>query len=241
MKNLQLKAQKRIITGKKVKNIRAKGFLPAVLYGANSKSENLMVSTKEFKSIFAEAGTSALVDLKIDDKTIKILIHEPQIDPVKDEPIHVDFYKVKMTEKITTEIPLEFIGESPAVKDLEGNLITNKDTIKVKCLPGDLIPEIKVDISPLKTFEDLIFVKNLHIPETIEILDDPEEIIVQVTPPRSEEELKAMETEAAAEQEKEQIEKMESEAQTEKAAKEAEKTEMEIESSEEKTTKEENK
>jgi len=224
MKIIELHSKIRDITGKKVKELRSKGLIPAVLYGSGEKSENLTLDTKSFKKTYEEAGSSALVDLKIDDKEpIKILIHEPQIDPVTDEPLHVDLYKVKMTEKITTEIPLEFIGESPAVKDLEGNLITNKDAIEVKCLPGDLISEIKVDISALKTFDDLIHVKNLSVPANIEILDVADEIVAQVTPPRSEEELEAMETEAAADQEKEQIDKMETEAQAEKAKEEGEK------------------
>lgn len=224
MKKIELNAKTREITGKKVQELRENGLIPAVLYGAGQKSENLSIDTKIFKKTFGEAGTSALVDLSIDNNSpIKILIHEPQMDPVTDEPLHVDLYKVNMAEKITTEIPLEFVGESPAVKDLEGNLIANKDAVEVKCLPGDLISEIKVDITFLKTFDDLIHVKNLSIPPTIEILDDPEEIVAQVTPPRSEEELEAMETEAAKDQEKEQIEKMEGEAEAEKTAKEAEK------------------
>jgi large subunit ribosomal protein L25 len=127
-----------------------------------------------------------------------------------------------MSEKITTAIPIEFIGESPAVKDLEGNLITSKDEIEVECLPGDLISEIKVDISALKTFDDMIHVKSLNLASTIEVLDDPEDIIAQVTPPRSEEELEQMETEAATDQEKEQIEKIEAEAEAGKETKEGE-------------------
>jgi len=225
MEKIELSAKKREIVGKKVKNIRKQGLIPAVLYGSKSEPENLSLEKNIFEKVYKKAGTSSLVDLIIDQSSaVKVLIHEPQMDPVEDTPLHVDFYKVNMKEKITTEIPLEFIGESPAVKDLEGNLITNKDEIEVESLPGDLISEIKVDISALKTFDDLIYVKNLDIPATIEILDDPEEIVAQVTPPRSEEELEKMETEAAADQEKEQIEKMETEAEAEKAKEETEKT-----------------
>jgi large subunit ribosomal protein L25 len=228
MQKIELKSSKRDTVGKKVKSLREKGLIPAVLYGANSESVNLSLKNGEFEKVYAEAGSSALVDLFIDDKpAIKILIHEPQTDPVTDKPLHVDLYKVKMTEKITTEIPLEFTGESPAVKDLEGNLITNKDAVEVECLPGDLISEIKIDISGLKTFDDAIRVSDLNIPETVKILDDAEEIVAQVTPPRSEEELKEMEEVASADEEKEAIGKIEADAEAEKAAKEAEKTEAE--------------
>lgn len=222
MEEITLKAKERQITGKKVKQLREKGMLPAVLYGSEAKPENLTIEQREFQKVFAKAGSSALVDLQIDDQSsVKILIHEPQLDPVKDLPIHVDLYKIKMTEKITTEIPLKFVGEAPAVKDLEGNLITNKDAVEVECLPGDLIPEIEVNISGLKTFDDYIYVKDLKLPETIKNLGEPEDIIVQVTPPRSEEELEEMEKEAATE-EKEQIEKMEEEAIAEKTEEEVE-------------------
>lgn len=225
MEKIELKAKKREITGKKVKALREKGLIPAVLYGAKTKSNNITLDKGEFEKIYAKAGTSALVDLNIENEpVVKILIHEPQIDPVSDKPIHVDLYKVNMSEKITTEIPLEFIGESPAVKDLEGNLITNKDSVEVECLPGDLISEIKVDITKLKSFDDLIHISDLVVPQSVKILDDPGEIVTQVTPPRSEEELKEMEEVASADQEKEAIGKMEAEADAEKAKKEAEKT-----------------
>jgi len=224
MEKFILSAKKRDIVGKKVKALRIKGIIPANLYGSDAKPENLSIDLGEFQNIYSEAGTSSLVDLKIDDNpAIKILLHEPQMDPVKDIALHADLYKVNMKEKITTEIPLEFIGESLAVKDLEGNLITTKDAVEVECLPNDLISEIKVDISALKTFDDMIYVKNLVVPSTVKILDDPEEMVSQVTPPRSEEELEAMEQEAAADQEKEQIDKIVTEADAEKAAKESEK------------------
>jgi large subunit ribosomal protein L25 len=223
MEKITLEAKKRELTGKKVKQLRSDGLVPAVLYGEDIKPVNLSIDEKKFEKVFEQAGTSALVDLKIDDQpSIKTIICEPQIHPVTDEFVHVDFHKIKMTEKLETEIPLEFIGESLAVKDLKGNFITNKDHVQIECLPGDLIPKIDVDISVLKTFEDKILVKDLNVPSTIKILDDAEDTIALVAAPISEEELKAMEEETAAEAEKAGIEKMETEAQTEKAAKEGE-------------------
>lgn len=224
MEKIELKAKKREIVGKKVKQLRENGFIPAVMYGSESKPENLTINAKEFKKVFEKAGSSSLVDIVIEgSETHKVLIHEPQIHPVSDEALHVDLYKINMKEKITTEIPLEFIGESIAVKDLEGNFITNKDNVEVECLPGDLIPKIDVDISVLKTFDDIIYVKDLNVPAVIEVLDDKEEIVAQVTPPRSEEELKEMEEEATGDAEKAGIEQMEATAAAEKAEKDAEK------------------
>lgn len=228
MEKITLQAKERKEIGKKAKLIRLEGNVPAVLYGHDIKPQNIAVKNKEFKKAFKKAGSNILVDLVVEDRpAIKVIIQDAQIHPVSDEPLHVDFYKIKMTEKIETEIPLEFIGESPAVKDQDGNLITNKKEIKIKCLPTDLIAKIDVDISVLKTFDDKILVKNLPIPANIEVLEEPEDTVALVNAPRSEEELAAMESEAAADTEKAGIEKMESEAEAEKTAKEEEKAEGE--------------
>ncbi len=224
MEKIILKAQKRNIVGKKVNQLRNQGLVPSVLYGQGKKSTNLTVNENEFIKTYQKSGSSTLVDLLIEDeKPIKILIQEPQKNPITDKVIHIDFYKIKMDEEITTEIPLEFTGLSPAVKELEGNLVKNKDSVEVKCLPGNLISNIEVDISILKTFEDIILVKDLKVPETIKIQDDPEETIAVVNPPRSEEELEELEQESAKDEEQAGIEKMESEAEAEKAKKEQEK------------------
>lgn len=214
-KTYNLKAQTRTILGKKTKTLRSKGLIPAVIYGRDTKPQALSIDGKDFEKIFVETGTSTLVDLTIDDSTgVKVLTHEPQYDPVKGNPIHIDFYKVRMDEKIKTEIPLEFVGESEAVEQLDGSLVTNRDSVEVECLPADLVSEIQVDISDLKTFEDSISVKDLKTPQGIEILTDPEEVIAVVEPPRSEEELAELET-PTAEEEKEAIEQMGAEAEGE--------------------------
>jgi large subunit ribosomal protein L25 len=100
-----------------------------------------------------------------------------------------------MDEEVETEVPLVFINESPAVKDLEGTLITNKTEVTVKCLPANIPHEISVDISKLATFDDAIKASDLNIPANVELLMEPEETIALVNPPRSEEELKELEAE----------------------------------------------
>jgi len=220
MESIKLTATPRKLIGKKVKTLRLEGQIPAILYGKDFENVPLALNKTEFQKVLTQSGSSTIVDLDITGKqTEKVLIHEPQKNPVTDEPIHVDLYKVNMKEEIHTEIPLEFVGVSPAVEELEGNLISSKDALEVTCLPDKLVSEIKVDISKLKTFEDLIKIKDLQIPEGIKISDDPETIVVQVTPPRSEEELEEMETEAAADQEKAGIEGIEATAEKEKAEK----------------------
>jgi large subunit ribosomal protein L25 len=225
-----IKAQTREITGKKVKALRRAGLVPASIYSHGEQATIISMNAAEFEKVNENAGTSTLVNLKIDDKNaIKVIIKDAQLNPVNGKVIHADFYKVKMDEKIKTEIPLEFVGESDAVAQLDGTLITNKDNIEVECLPNDLVSEIKIDISLLKTFEDQITVADLKLPAGMEVLDDPEEVVCFVEEPRSEEEMAELE-ESAADEEKEAIEEMNTEAEGEKAEGEAD--------SEEKTDKE---
>lgn len=228
-KNYILSISERVITGKKVKNLRKEGLIPAVMYGHDTEPMAMTVERKAFDKIFNEAGTSALIELKINDKSpVKVLSHEPQIDPVSNQTLHVDFYKVRMDEKIKTEIPLEFIGESEAVTTLDGSLVTNRDSVEVECLPNDLISQIEVDLSALKTFENSITVADLNVPAGIEVLTEPEEVIAIVEEPRSEEELAELEETSAAEEEAEAIEKMGVEA----GAETEDKTEVEGEGKE---------
>jgi len=188
----ELKAANR--AGQKVSNLRILGKIPANVYGNDFKNQNIAIETLAFNKVFAGAGESSLINLVIENsEPVKVLVHEVQIDPVTMKAIHIDFYKVNMKEKIKTEIPIKKIGESSAVVDLEGILVTNRDEVEVECLPADLIPEIEVDLSALKTFDDVIKVSNLKVPATIEILDDPEEVVFLVQPPRSEEELAELE------------------------------------------------
>ena len=176
------------------KVIREQNFIPAVLYGKGVKNQNLQVEKIALEKIYKKAKESTLIDLVINDKeSVKVLIQDIQKEEVSDEVLHVDFYQVKMDEKITTEINLVFVGTSSAVKELSGTLVKNKDVIEVKCFPNDLIKELEVDISSLKTFDDLIYAKDLKIPEKLELTTDQEIMIAQVAAPRTDEEMKALE------------------------------------------------
>ncbi len=192
MKKIELNAVSRQVVGKKSKKLRAKGLLPAVVYGHGFTSQPISIDGKEFARAYKEAGTSTLIDLKIDEEqSVKVLLHEPQHHYLHGTPVHADFYAVKMTEKIDTAIPIHFVGESPAVEELEGNFISNRDELEIRCLPGDLIANVEVDISVLQTFDDQIKVKDITLPETVEVLSDPEEVVALVAAPISEEELEA--------------------------------------------------
>lgn len=222
MKTFTLEAKKRQILGKKTKALRQQGLVPAIIYGHKTKNTPLIVNKRAFRDIYQQSGSSALVDLKFDGQTHKVLIHEPQTDPISGEPIHIDFYQVRMDQKIKTEVPLVFIGESKAVKELEGNLVSPKNEVEIECLPNELISEIKVDISALESFEDSIHVKDLKVPEAITILDDPEATVALVEEPRSEEELAELEKEVSEDIEAVEVEGAKEEAEEGKEAEEAE-------------------
>lgn len=187
---LNLDAKKREIVGKKVATIREDGLIPAILYGHGIDNINLALDYNSFEKLYAEAGESTLVDLKVDgNKLHKVLVADIQKDPVKNRIIHVDFQQVKMDEKITATVELEFIGESKAVKELSGTLIRNFDELEIKCLPGDLISKIEVSISGLNEFGDSIAIKDLNLPQTVEVVHDQEEIVATVVAPKEEEEV----------------------------------------------------
>lgn len=195
--------------------LRNKGFLPAVLYGPKIKNFSLKIDKKEFGKVFEEAGESSLIELEIEGQKNKflVLIHDFQVDPVKDIFTHIDFYQPALDEETEVTIPLAFIGEPLAVKDLGGTLVKNIQELEVRAFPQNLPHEIKVNVERLKTFDDEILIKNLEIPEKVKILKNPEEIVAFVSAPEKvEEELekpieeKVEEVEKVGEKEKEEKE-----------------------------------
>lgn len=229
------------MVGKAVRSMRKEGIVPAVVYGKGKKNENLSVSLHDFDLIYREVGSSAIIELDINGKENKnVLIHDVAQNPVTNAPEHIDFYEVSMTEKITANVPLHFVGDSAAVIELQGSLITNKDEIEVECLPIDLPQKIEVDISVLSDFEKSIHVSGLQIPAGVEVKDDPEELVANVEPPRSEEEMAELEepVEAPEMEGAEEEAPAEEGAETEEGAEKAEEEGAETEGSEEKSAEE---
>ena len=210
-----LKAKIRDKVSRKTHSIRKQGFIPAVLYGAEIKNLSIEVNQKEFEDVYKEAGGSSLISLEAEGKKFSVLIHQIARDPITGEFLHVDFYHPSSKKKVEAEIPLIFEGEAPAVKELGGTLEKALQTVEVKGLAQDLPREIKVNVENLKTFEDRILIKDLEIPERVDILKNPDEIVVHVTPPEKVEEELAAE-EKKAEEEKVEEEKPEGEKAEEK-------------------------
>jgi large subunit ribosomal protein L25 len=130
-----------------------------------------------------------LIDLVIADETsVKVIVKEVQKHPFKNVIYNVDFHQVDMSQKITTEIPLEFVGESRAKKEQGALIMQNLDTVEVECLPADLVNSIEVDLSSLNDFGDSIHVKDLKVPAGMEILQELDEVVVSAIEPQEEEE-----------------------------------------------------
>jgi|WetSurMetagenome_2_1015567.scaffolds.fasta_scaffold524745_2 large subunit ribosomal protein L25 len=217
-----LTAKSRKESGKQVKKLRNMGILPGVLYGPKTKSQNLEINQKEFDKVFRQAGESSLISLDVDKKKFMVLIHQVQLDPITSNPIHVDFLLPSLTEEISAKVPLVFIGEAPAVKELGGTFVKNISEIDVKALPEKLPHEIKVDVTSIKTFEDSIFVKNLVLPEGVKAMKGQDDIIAFVASPQKiEEELEKPIEEKVEEVGKVEKQKKEEEPAEEKETKEA--------------------
>lgn len=213
-KELELNTQIRESTGNRLKTLREKGFIPAVVYGPGHKPISIQVDYQEFRRIFEEAGESTIIKLKIGKDEKNVLIHEVDKNPETDKFIHIDFLQVRMDKVITAEVHLVFEGESLAVKNLEGVLVKNITEVEVEALPKDLPHELKVDISVLETFDDHIKIKDLKLPEGVKIQAEPEEVVASVTPPRTKEELEELEEKPEEEVPEEEGEKIEEGAPT---------------------------
>ena len=191
---ITLKAKIRKEKGKKVKVLRHQGLLPVVLYGPKIKDQHLTIDLKDFQKVYEEAGESSLLNLKVeDDQEYPVLIHDVQLDPINNLPLHVDFYQPNLEEEVEATIELVFKGEAPAVKELGGVLVKSISEIEVRALPQNLPREIIVEVSGLKSFEDHIAIKDLIVPANVVILKEPSEVVASVVPPRAEEELEAVE------------------------------------------------
>ncbi|WP_322799886.1 50S ribosomal protein L25 [Thermoflexus sp.] len=187
MAELVLNARPRTVTGKQVKALRRQGWIPAVLYGRHIQPMTIQVEGKELQRVLAQArGGAHLITLHVDGETHLVLIREVQREPIHREILHVDFQAVEMTEKIRVEVPVVFVGASPAVERGEGILVHGLTHVEIECLPKDLIEAITVDLSRLDRVDAAIYVRDLQVPPGITVVSDPDELIALVTAPAAE-------------------------------------------------------
>jgi len=185
---MELAVTSREILGKKVNALRKADLIPAELYGHGQKNVHLAVAGKDFRKAYKEAGSATVVTLVLDKKKVPAIIHDVTRHAVTEDIIHIDFYQVKMDEKITARIPLEFTGEAPVVK--EKGAIINKSLaeIEVEALPNDLPRNIVVDLSVLTDLDQAIYVKDLPHPKGVEFLVEEDTAVASATGHAPEEE-----------------------------------------------------
>ncbi len=200
MEKIVLKATKRDVIGKQVRALRRQGKLPAVLYGRNMPSTPITLNAREAAHVLARLPSSSLVTIELDGKEYPALVREKQRDFIKNTLLHVDFLAVTMTERIRATVAIEMVGEAPAVKELGAILVTNLDQLEIECLPGNLPERITVDISGLTEVGSAVHVRDVVVPEKVDVLTDPDEVIAVITAAREEEEVEEAAAEAAVEE-----------------------------------------
>ena len=181
MEKVVLKATKRDVIGKQVNALRRSGKLPAVIYGRHTEPVNITLDTHTASLVLSKVGSSSLITIDVDGTEFPALVRERQRDYIKDRLIHVDFLAVSLTEKIRAEVRIELTGLSAAVKDSDAVLVTGLHSLSVECLPADLPELIMVDIAPLAKVGDSIHVRDVTLGDKVQILDDPDEMIVNAT------------------------------------------------------------
>jgi large subunit ribosomal protein L25 len=186
---VELTAEKRTMLGKQVRHLRRQGWVPGVMYGHGFDPVPLQFEEHSLRQLLSHVGGSQLVGINVKGKkgTEMALVRDVQRDSIKNTLLHVDFYRVSMTERLTTEVPLVLTGESPIVEAREGILLQGISAIEVECLPGDLVDAIEVDLSDLTEVFQALHVRNLAVPAGIEILTDPDEMIARLVPLEEEE------------------------------------------------------
>ena len=181
MEKIVINASKRELKGKKVDKLRREGYLPAVLYGAHLEPISLLLNYRESAKTLGTTSSSSLVSVLVDGVEYTALVREKQRDTLKGIYLHIDFLAVSLTETIKTRVTIELVGESPAVNDLDGILITGLNEIEVEALPQDLPEKIIVDISILKEIGDSITVSQLPLSEKVTVHTSPDETVVNIS------------------------------------------------------------
>lgn len=192
MGQIELTCKTREVLGKKVAALRRQGITPVHLFGHGIDSLTLECDSVQLQRVLAESGGTRLIDLKVGKakQPKKVLVREVQRNPIRGDLLHVDFYQVRMEEKVRLEIPIVLVGEAPALKQ-KGNVLAHELTsLNIECLPDAIPNRIEVDLSPLAEEGDAIHVKDITVAAGITVIDHPDQLVARVSVPRVKEEVK---------------------------------------------------
>lgn len=185
----RLVAEPRTITGKKVAVLRREGKVPAVVYGHGHESQPVQLDAHDLDLLRRHSGRNALVDLALGKgKPTPVMLQHVQEHPVTRRPVHVDLFVIKLTEEMSVDVQIAFIGEAPAVKRDGGTLLHLRDSVTVRALPTELPSVIEIDAERLVDFDTVISVGDITLPEGVTMITDPAEPLARVQAPRVAEE-----------------------------------------------------
>ncbi len=177
---ITLKANTRTTVRRGVGALRRAGLVPGIVYGRRIDPVCIQVDAKDLLAVLRTAGRNRLITLNVDGVDKMVLARELQRDPIRGTIKHVDFYQVSLTDKINADVLIEPTGESADMKSGLGVLLQEMNAVAIRCLPTDLIERITVDVSNLKVDES-IHVRDLPIPAGIEVMDDPDAVVIRLT------------------------------------------------------------
>ena len=182
MDKIELKVTKREILGKKGKHLRRQGITPVHLFGHGIESLALQCDTSELERVLGQAGQTKLISLKLakQKKPRTAVVREFDRDWRRGGLIHVDFYQVKMEEKIKLEVPVALVGEAPALKSKDNILEHELQTLTIECLPAKIPTSLEVDISSLTEVDQAIRVNDVSLDKDITVLNNPELLVVKI-------------------------------------------------------------
>jgi len=204
MDSLELRVDSRDILGKKVRFLRRRGITPVHVIGHGLESLSLQCDTANLRQVLGQAGRTKLVNLKVgkERRARPTLVKEVQVEPMTGELLHVDFYQVRMADKVKMEVPLRTFGESPLLK-LKGNiLIQELPTISVECLASDIPESFTVDLNELTVVGQAVRIKDITVPEKVAVINDGEQLVLKIVAqamPKEGEEVEAAVGEEAGE------------------------------------------
>jgi len=183
MEQIELRATTREVLGKKVRFLRRQGITPVHLFGHDIESAALQCDTGQLQRVLTQAGKTRLIGLRLDKarKPRNVVVREIQRNSQTRELLHVDFYQVRMAEKIKVEVPIVLVGEAPALKSKGNMLMQELSRLTIECLPDEIPPTIELDLSPLTEEEQAIQVKDITLGEGITVFDDPEYVVVKIS------------------------------------------------------------
>ena len=199
MPRKELSVEPREITGKKVATLRRAGIIPANVFGHNLESVSDQVPILELQRTLKASTVNEVIDLKVEgERAVRpMIINRIQRDPLTSAILHADFYQVSLREKMRADVPIVLSGHSEAVSIFNAVMIQSLEVLHIEALPLDIPAQIDIDITPLDQLDKALHVRDLVIPESVTVLNDPDVVVVKAEAPRIAEELEAEREEIA--------------------------------------------